>query len=54
MIRRILGVLGLSVLAGGFAAAIPIFVSILTAAFGTLVIVGLYALRAMRRRRRTA
>lgn len=50
--KRALGALGAAVAAGGCAAAIPLFSAILGATVGTLVVVGLYALRLLRQRRR--
>lgn len=52
--RRVFGVLGASILAGGFAAAIPLFSAVLAATVGMLVVVGLYVLRLTRRRKRAA
>ena len=52
--KRVFGVLGTAILAGGFAAAIPLFSAVLAATVGTLVAVGLYVLRLTRRRKRAA
>ena len=50
--KRAFGALGTSILAGGCAAAMPLFAAVLAATLGTLVIVGLYALRVVRRLKR--
>ncbi len=50
--KRMFGALGASILAGGCAAAVPLFAAVLAATLGTLAVVGLYALRLMRRRKR--
>jgi len=47
--KRASGALGTSILAGGCAAAVPLFAAVLAATLGMLAIVGLYALRLMRR-----
>lgn len=52
--KRAFGALGTSILAGGCAAAMPLFAAVLAATLGTLVIVGLYALRVVRRLKRQA
>ncbi len=50
--KRVLGAIGTSVLAGGCAAAIPLFAGILSAMLGMALVVGLYAFRLFRRQRR--
>ena len=52
--KRAFGALGTLVAAGGCAAAVPVFASILAAVLGVLTVVGLYTWRLVRRRRRQA
>ena len=52
--KRVFGAFGTAILAGGCAAAVPLFSAVLGALLGMLVVVGLYVLRLMRGRKRAS